>query len=120
MRRMTYSSFRRFLTLALALLAFDHGGAQAGVVRDGTVGPGGAIAPVGGDYAILAGFGTQMGGNLFHSFSQFNLVMGESATFSGPNSISNIFSLATLLLYSSFRCNNMVRVFTSITSPLEG
>jgi filamentous hemagglutinin family protein len=92
---MTYSSFRRFLTLALALLAFDHGGAQAGVVRDGTVGPGGAIAPVGGDYAILAGFGTQMGGNLFHSFSQFNLVMGESATFSGPNSISNIFARVT-------------------------
>src|SRR4051794_30435412 len=95
MRRINCPSpLRRCISSALALFALASG-AGAGVVRDGTVGPGGAITPVGGDYAILPGFGTQMGSNLFHSFSQFNLIMGESATFSGPNGIANIFARVT-------------------------
>jgi filamentous hemagglutinin family protein len=35
------------------------------------------------------------GSNLFHSFGQFNLFQGESATFTGPNTITNILSRVT-------------------------
>jgi len=35
------------------------------------------------------------GPNLFHSFGQFNLFQGESATFTGPNTVTNILSRVT-------------------------
>ena len=35
------------------------------------------------------------GSNLFHSFAQFNVLTGESATFTGPNSIANVLSRVT-------------------------
>ena len=50
----------------------------AEVVFDGTLGPGGALS---GDFDIPDSFGTQVGPNLFHSFSTFNVNTGESATF---------------------------------------
>jgi filamentous hemagglutinin family protein len=39
--------------------------------------------------------GTQSGSNLFHSFQQFNLDAGQTATFQAPGSIANIFSRIT-------------------------
>jgi len=39
--------------------------------------------------------GRQHGGNLFHSFQDFNLNSSESATFSGPNNVSNVISRVT-------------------------
>jgi filamentous hemagglutinin family protein len=39
--------------------------------------------------------GQQAGGNLFHSFGEFNIFMNESATFTGPESIENIISRVT-------------------------
>ncbi|MEK8016002.1 MAG: filamentous hemagglutinin N-terminal domain-containing protein, partial [Candidatus Parabeggiatoa sp.] len=42
-----------------------------------------------------ADLGRQHGGNLFHSFQYFNLNSSESATFSGPNSVSNVISRVT-------------------------
>jgi filamentous hemagglutinin family protein len=65
----------------------------AEVTLDGTLGP--RIALEGPDYAIDAKFGQQHGNNLFHSFDHFNLNSNESATFSGPNNISNILSRVT-------------------------
>ncbi len=47
------------------------------------------------DYLIGADLGQQHGGNLFHSFQDFNLQSHESATFSGPNSVQNILSRVT-------------------------
>ena len=44
---------------------------------------------------IPASFGTQRGGNLFQSFSQFNLNNSQSATFSGPNNVHNILARVT-------------------------
>jgi filamentous hemagglutinin family protein len=67
--------------------------AQAQVVLDGTLGRRGALA--GPNYDIGADLGQQRGGNLFHSFHDFNLNLGESATFSGPNSVTNIISRVT-------------------------
>src|SRR5260221_9038653 len=68
---------------------------HAGVVTDGTVGAAGAIGKVGGDFAIPQTLGTKVGGNLFHSFSQFDLSAGESATFSGTNDVGNILARVT-------------------------
>ncbi len=63
------------------------------IVTDGTVGA--ARTLTGPDYAIGADLGVIHGSNLFHSFGQFNIQGGQSATFSGPASITNILSRVT-------------------------
>jgi filamentous hemagglutinin family protein len=63
------------------------------ITTDGTLGTAGALT--GPHYAIPSSLGRQSGANLFHSFGQFNLATGESATFSGPNSVANIISRVT-------------------------
>ncbi|WP_069471125.1 two-partner secretion domain-containing protein [Candidatus Marithrix sp. Canyon 246] len=47
------------------------------------------------NFVIEANMGQQYGGNLFHSFDQFNIKLNERATFSGPNSVTNIISRVT-------------------------
>ena len=74
-----------FLTLLIPI--------RAEVVLDGTLGRSGALP--GPDYLIGADLGQQRGGNLFHSFQDFNLDRYESATFSGPNSVQNLISRVT-------------------------
>lgn len=69
------------------------GAAHGGVTTDGTLGRAGALA--GPDYRITPDLGQQTGGNLFHSFGQFSLNTGESATFSGPNSVNAIIGRVT-------------------------
>ncbi len=66
---------------------------SAQIVTDGTVGPSTSLS--GPNFSIGANLGTLSGANLFHSFSQFNIQTGESASFSGPASIQNIFSRVT-------------------------
>jgi filamentous hemagglutinin family protein len=63
------------------------------VVLDGTLGGSGPLS--GPNYNISAGLGKTVGNNLFQSFSQFNLVNGDVATFSGPVNIRNILSRVT-------------------------
>ena len=65
----------------------------AEVITDGSLGQ--AAALTGPDFQITADLGQQRGGNLFHSFSQFNIASNESATFSGPAEIANIISRIT-------------------------
>lgn len=67
--------------------------ATAGIVTDGTVGP--AESLTGPDYTVPALLGTQNGGNLFHSFQSFSIQNGESATFTGPETIENVISRVT-------------------------
>ena len=74
-------------TLTLAFTA------QAGVSTDGSLGQAGALP--GPNYQITPELGQQVGGNLFHSFGQFSVSAGESATFSGPTSVSNIIGRVT-------------------------
>ncbi len=64
------------------------------VVSDQTLGAAGVSAS-GGIYAIPAAAGLLKGGNLFHSFSQFNLVTGEKAVFGGLNGVQNVLSRVT-------------------------
>jgi filamentous hemagglutinin family protein len=66
---------------------------NAEVTLDGSLGRRGALP--GPDYQIGADLGQQRGGNLFHSFQDFNLNRAESATFSGPNSVNNVISRVT-------------------------
>src|SRR5918999_1640096 len=66
---------------------------QAQITLDGSLGPPG---PLTGPHArIGAELGQIRGGNLFHSFGQFNVPTGGSATFTGPNTIANILSRVT-------------------------
>jgi filamentous hemagglutinin family protein len=68
--------------------------ATADIVLDGTLGR--RSGPLQGpDFKIGAELGQQHGGNLFHSFGQFGLQQGESATFSGPDTVNNIISRVT-------------------------
>lgn len=68
-------------------------GAQAQVVTDGTVGP--AVTLDGPDYAIGADLGTRAGSNLFHSFERFSVHSGQSATFTGPESVTRVIGRVT-------------------------
>src|SRR5215813_2842791 len=65
----------------------------AQITLDGSLGP--AASLTGPNYTIGSNLGQIRGGNLFHSFGLFNVLTGESATFSGPNSISNIIGRVT-------------------------
>ena len=65
----------------------------AGVITDGTVGPGTILS--GPDYQISDSLGTTVGPNLFHSFHAFSIDHRESATFSGPETIQNVMSRIT-------------------------
>ncbi len=66
---------------------------QAEITTDGSVGP--ALELPGPDFEIGAELGQQQGGNLFHSFGRFNVHEGESATFSGPDSVNNVIGRVT-------------------------
>ncbi len=63
------------------------------ITLDGTLGPSGPLA--GPDFTIPADVGKQVGGNLFHSFGEFNVHEGESATFTGPPTVRNVIGRVT-------------------------
>lgn len=85
----------RFLHRATAVVVLSSacGICSAQVVFDGKTGPAGALA--GPNYNISAGMGTTRGNNLFHSFLQFDLASGDTATFTGPANIQNILCRVT-------------------------
>jgi filamentous hemagglutinin family protein len=81
---------KTLLTTALLVIALPT---PAQITTDGSLGPPQNLP--GPDYQIGADLGQQRGGNLFHSFQDFNLQSFESATFSGPNHIQNVISRVT-------------------------
>lgn len=80
------------IILAAAPVAVAISTAAAQVVTDGTLGPQQAL--VGPTYDITQALGTTRGGNLFHSFSTFNLQAGETARFSGVG-VNNVLARVT-------------------------
>ena len=64
------------------------------IATDGSLGPA-AVTLTGPSYAITASLGKQVGGNLFHSFAKFGLATKETATFSGPTSVTNVIGRVT-------------------------
>ena len=83
---------RTTLAALLTVVALLHA-AHAQIATDGTLGA--ATTLTGPNYSIPHTLGQTFGPNLFHSFRDFNLAGGESATFSGPNSIANILARVT-------------------------
>jgi filamentous hemagglutinin family protein len=83
------------LMLIFAISAWADGSHPRGIKLDGTLGNVGKLDIPGPDYEIKPEYGHQTGGNLFHSFEQFNIHSGERATFSGPESVQNIISRVT-------------------------
>ena len=79
-----------FYTIIIMFICLSS---HAEIVLDGTLGINKSLE--GDNYLIQADYGQQRGGNLFHSFSDFNLQSHEQATFFGPNTINNIISRVT-------------------------
>ncbi|MCP4702129.1 MAG: filamentous hemagglutinin N-terminal domain-containing protein [Gammaproteobacteria bacterium] len=90
MKNIIGKAWRRLLLINIAAGAFI---AQAEVVLDGTLGPGGLLP--GPNISISASIGQQQGDNLFHSFDRFSLKPDETATFYGPASIRHLISRVT-------------------------
>lgn len=66
----------------------------AQITLDGSLdGPAGPLT--GPDYVIDAEVGQLRGRNLFHSFGEFNVQTGESATFTGPDMVNNVVGRVT-------------------------
>jgi filamentous hemagglutinin family protein len=88
------SGLTRLLTLSnLLWLGVLLTVSQAQITLDGSLGPQGALT--GPHYRIDANMGQTRGSNLFHSFGEFNVPTGASATFTGPNTIANIVGRVT-------------------------
>jgi filamentous hemagglutinin family protein len=77
-------------TPAVSEVTLDGSLGSRGPVSSGTL-PNGTQTT----YLISDNLGRRAGGNLFHSFDRFNIYSGESASFTGPNDISNIISRVT-------------------------
>jgi filamentous hemagglutinin family protein len=118
----------RLGSIALALLLVGSP-AEAEVVRDGSIGPPLPIGPGGmpdgtvpggvdrfgqaATYLISSDLGEQAGGNLFHSFGEFDLdTSAEVATFEGPSDVVNVISRVT----GPARSN----IFGTIRSTIDG
>jgi filamentous hemagglutinin family protein len=90
------SSRRGCLVSALLVFCLVTGPvalAHAQITLDGSLGPSGPLSGPG--YLIGQNLGQLRGTNLFHSFGQFNVQTGESATFTGPNFVTNVLSRVT-------------------------
>ncbi|WP_454063646.1 two-partner secretion domain-containing protein [Candidatus Nitrospira salsa] len=94
----TLLSFCTFISLGQAGVIVDGSlGGSTGAVGSGTL-PNGQTLFNGAtvtDHLIAHDLGTTVGSNLFHSFTELSVEAGKSATFTGPDTITNIVSRVT-------------------------
>ena len=94
-----HPSLRVSIAIALLAPAISPIAAQAQITPDGTLGGESSMVTEGaivqGDLADLIEGGTVRGGNLFHSFLEFNVNEGQRAYFANPVAIENILSRIT-------------------------
>lgn len=64
-----------------------------GLSTDGTMGAAQTLSGV--SVTVPQSLGTTAGNNLFHSFSEFNIVPGQTVRFTGSNSLQNVISRVT-------------------------
>jgi filamentous hemagglutinin family protein len=97
MKKSEKDSIAIFSTVLIPLIIFlgfvFSSSSSADIIVDDSFGQAGSLA--GPDYMIGDQIGQQIGGNLFHSFSVFDLFSNESATFTGPDTVDNIISRVT-------------------------
>ena len=86
-----------FIAASFLLSAFFSTAALAQIKTDGSVGPAAqSLSAVSGQFTIPQTLGRLSGSNLFHSFKDFNINTGESATFTTSSTgISNVISRVT-------------------------
>ncbi len=80
---------------AITLLPFLQHYAIAEIITDGSVGPAHSLNISDNQFSITQELGSLTGNNLFHSFQEFNIANGESALFTGDDSIQNVISRVT-------------------------
>jgi filamentous hemagglutinin family protein len=86
--------------IAAILLFFQHP-ILADIITDGTVGNSSnlgrvqSINAIDGQLTIGQELGSLKGGNLYHSFQQFDIESGETAIFTGDDTIQNVISRVT-------------------------
>lgn len=85
-------SIKSTLLATLALSSTNVALAQITSAPDGT---GTIVTPNNNDYAITGGSTSADGSNLFHSFTDFNLLTGESATFVTQPTTQNVLGRVT-------------------------
>ena len=90
MKRIKYLSI-----IILQLLCFQSYHIFAEAILDGTMNPETSGMLLEGEMEISSDYGKIKGSNLFHSFTTFNINKGESANFTGPDAIQNIFTRVT-------------------------
>ena len=90
---MKNKTLTRWMAAALVGIGFTASAEAQHITIDGSLSPGQTL--VGPNYTIGANLGKQVGGNLFESFGIFGLAGGESATFSGPASVTNVIGRVT-------------------------
>src|SRR4051794_20846229 len=81
------------ILVLLSVLLVAPEPAQSQVVTDGSLGP--KVSLRGGQIEIGAALGSRRGDNLFHSFEKFGIATGQTATFTGPDTIRNVISRVT-------------------------
>ncbi|MDQ6963154.1 MAG: filamentous hemagglutinin N-terminal domain-containing protein [Mariprofundaceae bacterium] len=79
-------------TLMIVLLLLTVQALHAEAIYDGSMGAQGQLS---GNFIVPASAGQTQGNNLFHSFSDFHVRTGESATFQGASTIQNVISRVT-------------------------
>jgi filamentous hemagglutinin family protein len=93
--------FRNLFSVCLACLSVllicmpAH---AVGINTDGSLGPATTLmpgGPKGHDYTIPSNLGQQRGSNLFHSFGNFNVDTGYTATFTGSAGTTNVIGRVT-------------------------
>jgi filamentous hemagglutinin family protein len=109
--------FQAILALLLMMTAWQSGWAEGGIVTDGTLGHPPQLIKANelGNIDISEKYGARHGGNLFHSFSEFNINKGQSATFREKVSGSTENVIARVTGHSGSDINGLLSV-----TPNEG
>jgi filamentous hemagglutinin family protein len=80
-------------SILLTILIILNTKLYADIITDGTIGQRSHL--IGPNFVINQQLGLQVGNNLFHSFQTFNILTGQSATFEGSSSVTNILARVT-------------------------
>ncbi|MGB3206332.1 MAG: filamentous hemagglutinin N-terminal domain-containing protein [Crinalium sp.] len=89
----TYPSKLRHLKISIFFCLLVSPPTVAQIVPDATLPVNSIVKPQ--DSTTLIEGGRKTGSNLFHSFSQFNMITGSTALFNNAADITNIFSRVT-------------------------